>query len=53
VLPATAVSDILGLLPCVRAHGKPEDAALLKALKKSKSSEVKRLATALAFKAPK
>ena len=52
VLPATSASEILGMLPCLRAHGRPEDAALLKALKKSKSSEVKSLATALAFKAP-
>ncbi len=45
------VSELLGLMPCLRAHASAEDAVALKSLRKHRSPSVKRLAAALAFKA--
>lgn len=49
--PARPVSEMLGLMPCLRAHASAEDAVALKSLRKHRSPSVKRLAAALAFKA--
>ncbi|MCC6994329.1 MAG: hypothetical protein IT370_06835 [Deltaproteobacteria bacterium] len=49
--PARPVSEMLGLMPCLRAHASAEDAVALRSLRKHRSPSVKRLAAALAFKA--
>jgi hypothetical protein len=51
--PARLVSQMLALMPCLRAHGAADDAAALKALRKHRSPAVKKLAAALAFKPAK
>lgn len=42
--PASEPSEIIGIIPCLRAHASPDDLAALKKLKKHKSADVRKRA---------